>query len=341
MNIEENISLKEFTTFGIGGKARYFVRIKEIQDLQIAIAFAHGHKVPIFVLGGGSNIVMSDEGFPGLVIKMEIDGVDVNPEKDGKVIVSAGAGENWDLFVERMVQEGLFGIENLSLIPGTVGAAPVQNIGAYGAEVKNVIEWVEALDQETGVMRHFNNEECDFNYRMSIFKKPEGKKYVITRVGFALKKNGGLNISYRDIAEYIKTNNVTELSLLKVREIVIDIRTKKLPDLREYGTAGSFFKNPIIATSTYEELVTKHPHMPGFPTEKGNMIKVPAAWILDNLCGFKGHRDGTVGVYKNQALVLVNFGGAKATDIKKLAEKMIACVKDKTGIILEREVEYI
>jgi UDP-N-acetylmuramate dehydrogenase len=342
MNIEENISLKEYTTFKIGGNARYFIRIQEIHDLQIAIAFAQGKNLPVFVLGGGSNIVMSDEGFPGLVIKMEIEDVIVNEGKDGKVIVSAGAGVNWDVLVAETVQNNLHGLENLSLIPGTVGAAPVQNIGAYGAEIKNCIEWVEALDQETGVMRHFSNQECEFKYRWSFFKTPEGKKYIITRVGFVLTHNGELNTSYRDITEYIKTNALseTELNLQKVRDIVVDIRTKKLPSLAEYGTAGSFFKNPIIKKSDYEKLLVQYPLMPHYPAGD-NTVKVPAAWILDNLCGFKGYKDGEVGVYKNQALVLVNFGQAKSADIKNLAQKMISCVQEKTNIILEREVEYI
>jgi UDP-N-acetylmuramate dehydrogenase len=340
VNIEENISLQEFTTFRIGGKAKYFVRIKEINDLQIAIAFANSKKVPVFVLGGGSNIVMSDAGFPGLVIKMEITGIDINLEKEGSVIVSAGAGVDWDMFVQETVDQGLHGLENLSLIPGTVGAAPVQNIGAYGAEVKNTIEWVEALDIETGVMRHFTNEECTFSYRMSFFKTPKGKKYIITRVGFILQRNGELNTSYKDIAEYIKTNNVSEVTLHNVREMVIDIRTKKLPSIKEYGTAGSFFKNPIITQKSYDKLLKEFPTMPHYPAGEGK-VKVPAAWILDNLCGFKGYRDGDVGVYKNQALVLVNFGKATAADVKALAQKMIDCVKEKTGIELEREVEYV
>lgn len=352
MDFLENISLKEFTTFNIGGLARYFIRIKQIHDLQIAMAFAQSRNLPVFVLGGGSNILISDEGFPGLVIKMEITDTIINPEKDGSVIVSAGAGINWDALVEETVKNNLFGLENLSLIPGTVGAAPVQNIGAYGAEVKDCIEWVEALDQETGVMRHFGNAECQFSYRWSFFKTPEGKKYIITRVGFKLKKAGTLNTSYKDVAEYIKTNNVSDITLQKVRDIVVDIRTKKLPNLAEYGTAGSFFKNPIIKKTEYEVLVKKYPGLPSWTSPSRRLdtspkigeeetVKVSAAWMLDNLCGFKGYKDGDVGVYKNQALVLVNFGKGTATEIKSLAQKMIDCVLEKTGIILEREVEYI
>jgi UDP-N-acetylmuramate dehydrogenase len=340
VTIQENISLQALTTFRIGGNARFFVRIQEINDLQIAIAFAHERKVPVFVLGGGSNIVMSDQGFPGLVIKMEIGDIVVNDSKSGTAIVSAGAGVLWDTLVGETVKNNLYGLENLSLIPGTVGAAPIQNIGAYGAEVKNTIEWVEALDQETGEMRHFTNQECHFEYRTSFFKTLKGKKYIITRVGFALKKNGTLNTSYRDIAEYIISNHITDITLEKVRNIVIDIRTKKLPDLKEYGTAGSFFKNPIIPKSNYEKLLKKYPALPHYAAGE-TKVKIPAAWILDTLCGFKGYREGDVGVYKNQALVLVNFGHARAQDVEALAKKMIDCVKEKTKINLEQEVEFI
>ncbi len=342
MDIQENISLKEYTTFRIGGRARFFAHVRNTADLENATAFARQKKLPILVLGGGSNILVADEGFAGLVLRMEIMDVVINGNKDGKTIVSAGAGVEWDGFVAGTVRHGLHGLENLSLIPGTVGAAPVQNIGAYGAEVKNAIEWVEALDYETGVVRRFSNRECNFAYRTSFFKTPAGKKYVIIRVGFALAKHGELATSYRDIADYIKINNIAqaEITLQKVRDIVIDIRTKKLPNLAEYGTAGSFFKNPIIAKSEYEKLLNEYPMMPHYPAGE-DKVKIPAAWVLDNLCGFKGYREGDVGVYKNQALVLVNFGNAASSEIKNLAQKMIDAVQEKTNIILEREVEYV
>jgi UDP-N-acetylmuramate dehydrogenase len=247
MDTQENISLKELTTFKIGGNARFFARIKNISDLEKAITFAHEKNLKIFVLGGGSNILFHDQGFDGLVVKMEIMDVVINGNVGDKVIVSAGAGVEWDLLVAGTVAHRLYGLENLSLIPGTVGAAPVQNIGAYGSEVKNTIEWVEAIDIDTGNVRRFSNHECAFGYRTSFFKTPAGKKYIIARVGFSLTRNGKINTSYRDIAEYIKNNAISdaELSLQKIRDMVIDIRTKKLPNLKEYGTAGSFFKNTM------------------------------------------------------------------------------------------------
>ena len=349
MNIQENVSLKELTTFNIGGNARFFVRIKNVAELQDVLAFAREKKLALFILGGGSNILVDDAGFPGLVLKIDITDIVINSVKENKVLVSAGAGVEWDSFVAGTVQQALYGLENLSLIPGTVGAAPVQNIGAYGSEVQNTIVWVDAVDSDTGILRRFSHAECAFAYRTSFFKTPAGKKYIIIRVGFELEKNGTLNTSYRDIADHIKNNSITEqeLTLQKVRDIVIDIRTKKLPSLKEYGTAGSFFKNPIIKKELYIELLKDFPSLPGYSNQSASAeastdtIKVPAAWILDNLCGFKGFRDGEVGVYKNQALVLINFGNATSGQIKNLAEKMIACVKEKTNIILEREVEYI
>jgi UDP-N-acetylmuramate dehydrogenase len=340
--IQEHISLKDLTTFKIGGEARFFATVHSIDELKGALAWAKEKHLEIFVLGGGSNILMGDKGWDGLVIKIEIKGIELK----GNELVG-GAGENWDSFVGYAVEHGLYGIENLSLIPGSVGATPVQNIGAYGVEVKDTISWVESINSETGELKIFNNNECGFAYRDSFFKKPEGKKYIITRVAFNLKKEGILSTEYRDIKKYIEENKILDLTLQKIRDIVIDIRTKKLPDVRIIGTAGSFFKNPIISLSDYQNLLTRYPDLPGYSQKSAfagataDTIKIPAAWMLDNLCGFKGYKEGDVGVYKNQALVLVNFGNAKAQDIFDLSEKMIACVKEKTNIILEREVQMI
>jgi len=342
MTIEEHVSLKEFTTFKIGGDALYFVRVRNVEGLREALAFANEKKVPFFILGGGSNIVMSDTGFPGLVIKNEIMGVEVGDEENNSefTLVNVGAGENWDHFVESMVNDGFYGIENLSAIPGTVGAAPVQNIGAYGAEVKNSIKEVEAFNTETGDVCVFKNSECAFDYRDSFFKTTEGKKYIITHVTFKLKKNGMTDISYRDVHQYFEEKKQAKLSLADVRKAVVEIRSKKLPDLNKYGTAGSFFKNPIIAKERYEELKRAYPRMPAYAVDE-TFVKVPLAWILDNVCGFKGYKNGNVGVYENQALVLVNFGGAKADEIKNLANEMMAKVKEATGIVVETEVQFV
>jgi UDP-N-acetylmuramate dehydrogenase len=344
MHIQENIPLKNLTTFRIGGPARFFCVATTVEELQQAITFAKKNNLAIFPLGGGSNILVSDSGFSGLVIKIEIKGIQKTEEKNNAeniVEVIAGAGEDWDALVAYAVENNLHGIENLSLIPGTVGAAPVQNIGAYGMEAKDAIQNVEVVDLETGEVKNMSNAECLFSYRDSIFKKPEGKKYIITRVAFNLTTTGELITSYKDIAEYIKNNNLKpeEVTLKKIRDIVIDVRTKKLPDVKHIGTAGSFFKNPVISKSEFNNLKLKYPELPG--RDAGDSIKISAAWVLDNVCGFKGYKEGNVGVYKNQALVLVNFGNATSQEIKTLAEKMIESVKEKTGITLVPEVQVI
>lgn len=343
MKVAEHIALKKYTTFKIGGEARFFVVVKTIDELKEAVQYAKDNKLTIFPLGGGSNVLISDKGIPGLVIKIEIDGIESwELDKDSMELI-VGAGENWDSFVEFAVKHNLHGVENLSLIPGSVGAAPVQNIGAYGSEVKEAILWVEVLNTETGEISIMMNIECMFRYRESVFKRPEGKKYIITRVAFVLKKQAALNTNYRDVADYIKNNAIpdSEITLQKIRDIVIDIRTKKLPDVKKLGTAGSFFKNPIISKAEYEEILKKYPNLPSYPTKEEGKVKIPAAWLLDNACGFKGYRKGNVGVYKNQALVLVNFGNAKAQQIVSLAEQMIKCVKEKTGVTLEAEVQIV
>lgn len=375
MKILERISLAEVTTFRIGGPARFFVTVKNEIELKEALQFSRDKKIPFFILGGGSNILVSDAGFPGLVIKMELSGIEILSEdkKSGHILVAAGAGENWDTFVVWTVERGFGGLENLSLIPGTVGATPIQNIGAYGVEVRETIVSVETLEATTGRQKVFSNVECQFGYRDSFFKKPKGKKYVVTRVIFSLTKvsevrgsvaNYSLKTDYNDIQEAIKIRSTNadsnqDLSIKKIRDIVIDIRARKLPDVKKVGTAGSFFKNPIIAREEFERLKKEYPDMPSFPVEvdrsthttgKENRmesgtgeapVKIPAAWFLDKLCGFKGFREGSVGVYQNQALVLVNFGQATAAQILDLAKQMTDCVREKTGIELEREVELI
>jgi UDP-N-acetylmuramate dehydrogenase len=341
MQLLENVQLKDYTTFKIGGPARYFVVATSVEILREAVSWANENTMPIFILGGGSNVLISDNGFNGLVIKIEIKGITTKIISDIHFEVVVGAGENWDEFVGSMVAQNIFGLENLSSIPGSVGAAPVQNIGAYGVEVRNFVSWVEIFNTQTQLLETLNSDQCHFNYRDSIFKKPEGKKYVITRVAFFLSSVPNVQIEYKDIANYVTEHNITEVTPQKVREMVIDIRAKKLPDLNIYGTAGSFFKNPIIWTSHYKELVQQYPEMPFFATSDEHTVKIPAAWLLDKLCGFKGYREGNAGVYQNQALVLVNYGEASAQDIFSLSEKMIKCVEEKTKIKLEREVQII
>ncbi len=367
MELLKNVSLAEFTSFKIGGKADYFCRVGSVAELQEALASAlGGRSLPIFILGGGSNVMVGDDGFRGLVIKIEISGI-VWEEKTHQMfaayqhLVRAGAGENWDAFVAETITRGLWGLENLSGIPGTVGGAPVQNIGAYGSEVRSVIEWVEVLDRRTNQQRKLSNAECAFAYRDSIFKRPEGKNYIITRVAFRLRADGAPNLSYKDLAE--RFSGKPTPSLAEVRSAVLEIRAKKFPDLDAHGTAGSFFKNPVVSREKFAELKKKFPELPGFivpnlPLDKGEKpralrgergcvksmdkeIKLPLAWILDKVCGLKGYSHDGAALWKDQPLVLVNEGGASASDVETLAEKIVAVVKEKTGIEIEREVRTL
>ena len=337
MKIQENVSLAPFTTFRIGGAARFFVHASSVADVEEALAFAEEKNLSIFILGGGSNILISDAGFDGLVIKNEIRGITEELQGDSTRII-AGAGESWDDLVKFAVEKkGLYGLENLSFIPGTVGAAPVQNIGAYGSEVKDTIEWVEVYNSKTKKIEKISNIECHFAYRDSVFKH-EKKHNVILRVAFLLQKNSKLSIDYKDVKKYFEDRK-SQPSLCGVRDAIVEIRKNKLPDTSKIGTAGSFFKNVTIPKNNYEDLLKKYPLMPAFTQDQ--MVKVPTAWILDNVCGFKGVRRGEVGVYQNQALVLVNFGKGTAQEIKNLSNEMIASVKEKTGIVISPEVEFI
>ncbi len=323
--------LAKHTTFRIGGPARVFVEVGSIDELREAVLFSQNQKLPIFVLGGGSNLLVSDVGFDGLVLKVNIKGVEFSEPN----LLVAGAGENWDETVAVAVNKNLAGIENLSWIPGNVGAVPVQNIGAYGTEVREVVEWVEVFDPEIMKTRTLSNAQCGFGYRDSYFKTEEGKRLIVTRVAMRLTTNGKPNISYKDLVNYFAGK--PEPTISDVRNAVIDIRKKKLPDVAKVGTAGSFFKNPVITEEKYKELCEKYPGIPNFPAASG-FKKVPLAWILDKVCGLNGFREGNVGLYETQPLALVNFGNGTSAEIKKLAANIFNEVKNKTGIEIEWEV---
>jgi UDP-N-acetylmuramate dehydrogenase len=338
MKIQENVSLKEFTTFKIGGPARFFCIVTNEDELIEAIGFSKKNKIEFFILGGGSNLLISDAGFQGLVIKMEMKGISY--KEDGDIVrVTASAGENWDTFVAETVEKGLHGLENLSLIPGTVGATPVQNIGAYGSEVKDTIETVHVLDVLKDEYKDLTNEECKFAYRYSMFKDNVGR-YVVLSVTFVLNKKGKLNLTYKDVQEQLTFKKIKEPTLKQVREAVVEIRTRKLPDLKKYGTAGSFFKNVVVPQAKAKELLVKYPDMI-LHTVNEKKVKIPIAWILDHVCGFRGVKKGNVGTYQNQALVLVNYGNGTSKEIIDLAQKMVDEVYKYTGIEIEPEVEYV
>ncbi|HEY4511321.1 MAG TPA: UDP-N-acetylmuramate dehydrogenase [Candidatus Paceibacterota bacterium] len=344
MTIQENISLKDLTTFRTGGTARFFAVATTVDDIREAVLFAEKNTLPMLVLGGGSNILVSDEGFNGLVLKIEIKGITWNTS-GADALVTVGAGENWDDFVAACVSRELYGLENLSYIPGTVGAAPIQNIGAYGVEVKYFIASVIVFDTNNKKVTTLTNAECNFSYRDSFFKKLEGKHFVVAEVVFKLKKHATLNTSYKDVGEYARKHSIGEFSLATLREAIIDIRKNKLPDWHMLGTAGSFFKNPIISKEHYDELLKKYPDLPGFPlpatSYKLQAFKIPLAWIIDNICGFRGKRVGDVGTYRNQALVLVNYGEATTKEVMSFAQAIIDDVKEKTGIVIEPEVQMV
>lgn len=337
--LQHDIPLSFHTTFKIGGPARFFVEIQDVAQLKEALLFAREKDIPFFILGEGSNLLVSDAGFLGLVIKMGIRGIEWT-DKGGKVEVVLSAGEHWDDVVEQTVVRNLSGFENLSGIPGTVGAAPVQNIGAYGTELKDTLLWVEVFNMTTMTTKIISVDECACGYRDSIFKKPEGSGYIVLRVACVLKKDVQVDISYKDLREFFSTKDVASLSVQDVRNAVLSIRKAKLPDLTFYGTAGSFFKNPIVSRDEYDRLRATYSSLSAFDLPDGKK-KISAAWILDTLCNFKGYRVGTVGVYKNQALVLINYGNGSAQEIMNLAQTMCDCVKKNTRINLEREVVTI
>lgn len=338
LQIMPNVALKEFTTFKVGGPARYFVAVKNTAELVEAVQFAKKNNLPFFILGGGSNILISDTGFSGVIIKNEIRGKKITAISDTQSELVAGSGEDWDEIVNFAVQNNLYGLENLSGIPGTVGASPVQNIGAYGREVSRVISRVEVLDTDTLTLNTLNNQACGFSYRYSIFKNK--KKYIITAVSFSLQLNGELDLAYQDVTNYFKDQKIAKPTLVQVRQAILAIRSAKMPSLADFGLAGSFFKNPIITKEKYQQLLTQFPDLPHFPVDDLK-VKIPLAWILDKVCQLKGYRENNVGLYQNQPLVLVNYGGATANEIKNFSEKIKKIVKQKTEIKIETEVELL
>lgn len=356
MIIQEKISLAQYTTFKIGGPAKFFCVVTNENELIDAVKYASVNKLRIFVIGGGSNILISDNGFDGLVIKMEIKGIeftDLNSKQNeiehadklensinkNNVIVRVGAGENWDDFVELAVSKGLYGIENLSSIPGTVGASAVQNIGAYGTEVSNVIKNVRALDTESLEFVLLSKAECEFSYRESIFKQKKGR-YIILKIDFELTRNGEINLEYEEIKDYFISKNISNTSLQNMRDAIVDIRQDKLPDWKKWGTAGSFFKNPIISLEKYESLKRVYPELPGYEESDGR-IKVSLGWILDKICDARGFFMGNVGTYDRQALVVVTKPGATATEVVMFSNELMSRVQDKTGIKIEGEVDWV
>lgn len=329
-------SLKAFNTFGIAAQCRAFCRVSTSQELVNAL---EANTRPFLVLGGGSNILFTED-YDGLVIKNEIRGTEVVKEDDARVWVKAGAGEGWHDFVLYCIDRGWGGLENLSLIPGTVGAAPMQNIGAYGTEIREVFYELTALDTRTHKPKTFNKDECHFGYRESIFKHEAKGQYIITDVTFELSKTAHrLNTAYGAIQEMLREAGVSKPGIREVSNAVIKIRQSKLPDPRVTGNAGSFFKNPTVASAQYHLLKQEYADMPGYRISESH-TKVPAGWLIEQ-CGWKGFREGHIGVHERQALVLVNYGGGQGAAIAQLAERIRQSVKQQFDIHLHTEVNII
>lgn len=335
MKIQENISLKKYNTFGIAVNAKRFISVTSVYELQQLLKV----EKDIFLLSGGSNMLLTKE-VDQLVVHIDIKGISIDNEDENAVYLTINAGEDWHEFILWCISNNYGGLENLSLIPGNVGTCPIQNIGAYGVEVKDTITKVEGLVLETRKLVSFSNEDCKFGYRNSIFKNSHKAKIIITSVGFKLtKRNHKLNTSYGAIETELSSKNILKPSLKNISDAVIKIRKSKLPDPKEIGNSGSFFKNPVISKKQFLELRKVHSNMPNYVVSE-NEIKIPAGWLVEQ-SGFKGKRFGDAGVHEKQALVLVNYGNASGQDILKLAKKIQKTVVTKFGISLEIEVNII
>jgi len=337
-NILKNTTLKSFNTFGLEASAAFFTVIDSTNKLLELVQSDIFKSNSVLILGGGSNILLTQD-FKGLVVKNEIKGIENTNETKNEVFLRVGSGEVWHQFVLFCIDNGFGGVENLSLIPGTVGAAPMQNIGAYGVELKDVFFELEALNLATGEVETFNNDSCRFGYRESVFKHDLKGQYFITHVTFRLQKNPILNLEYGAIRDTLKEETIRTPTLTDVSNAVIKIRQSKLPDPAKIGNSGSFFKNPIISVKQYELLKKTYPTLPSYPIDSES-VKVPAGWLIEQ-AGWKGKTIGEIGVHKNQALVLVNYGNGHGSEIRKLAEKIQTSILENFNINLHAEVNII
>ncbi len=338
MIVQKNTSLKPYNTFGIEATAKLYCEITSEDDLLSILNNQTYANEPRLIIGGGSNILLT-KNFDGLAIKNNIKGILKYNEDNDNIWVKVGAGVNWHQFVMHAIKNNWGGVENLSLIPGTVGAAPMQNIGAYGVEIKSVFESLDAIDLKDGTSRRFSNDECEFGYRESVFKHKFKGKYVITSVTLKLTKKHKYNVSYGAIKSTLEAMEVNQLSIQAISEAVIKIRQEKLPDPAEIGNAGSFFKNPSIEAGQFDVLKTNYPAIPGYALDD-DKVKVPAGWLIEQ-CGWKGKVLGNIGVHKNQALVLVNYGDGNGEEIRRLALDIQHSVKQKFDIHIKPEVNII
>ena len=339
MNLKHNISLQPYNTFGIAVTAKHFISVATVDELLEVLQHYNHHNT--FVLGGGSNILFTKD-VNALVIHINTKGKQIVYEDENSVHVKIAAGENWHQCVLWALEQGFGGIENLSLIPGNIGAAPIQNIGAYGVELKDVFVACEAIAVATNQLKQFTYDDCKFGYRNSVFKQEAKGKYIITSVTLQLtKKEHRLNTAYGSIQQLLQSKGLNDPNIKDISDAVIEIRKSKLPDPAEIGNSGSFFKNPVIPVTHFKKLQQEYPQIPSYPVPgQSEQLKVPAGWLIEK-CGFKGKRMGETGVHEKQALVLVNHGNAKGSDVQQLAETIRTTVKTTFGIVLEAEVNML
>ncbi len=334
MNLQKNFNLKRLNTFGISVNAENFLDVGNEDDLREILVFHKYKNQPKFILGGGSNILLTKD-IESLTIKISIPGIKIIDEDDESVIIEAGGGVVWQNLVDYCINNNFGGIENLSLIPGTVGAAPIQNIGAYGQELKDVLQSLNGIHTADGEEKSFTNNECEFGYRNSIFKKDLKNKFIITAVKLKLRKNPVINLSYGNLRDEIEKLNLANITIKDVSSVVCSIRKNKLPNPSVIGNAGSFFKNPEVSADFFYNLKQDFPDLVGYETNNG--FKLAAGWLIDK-CGWKGKRIGDAGIHERQALVLVNFGNASGADVFNLSKEVKKSVKEKFGVDLEYEV---
>lgn len=337
--MKTNVNLQPYNSFGFNAVAKYFAEINDIQELEALIRSDVLKKEEHIILSGGNNILFQNDVFDGIVVHINIKGIEILKDESNDVVVRAQAGEDWLEFVKKMVSMGLHGVENLAHIPGKVGAAPVQNIGAYGMELKDSFLQCEAIHLTTGEKRVFTKDKCHFGYRESVFKSELKGQYIITSVDFLLKKQAPLKLEYGNIKSYLSENGIKHPTLQQLHDAICAIRDAKLPDVKQIGSAGSFFKNPVIEGSQFEALKKDYPNIPHYPEPDGK-VKVPAGWLIEQ-SGWKGWRNEHVGVYEKQALVLVHYGGGKGQDIVELAQRIQASVEEKFGIRINPEVNFV
>ena len=329
-----HFNLQKFNTLAVPANSNYFVSVKDDEELREALAFARAEKLPLLPLGGGSNIVLRDD-FPGLVIHLKSQGKEVVAEDDNYVWLKVAAGENWHQLVEYSLANGFYGLENLSLIPGSVGAAPIQNIGAYGVEIRELLVELTALDIRSGLTITFTNESCQFGYRDSIFKNALKDQYIITSVTLRLHKNPQVNVTYPALRAALANLSDTEITPEEVSRAVVAIRTNKLPDPAEIPNVGSFFKNPVIAAATYETLKQRYPGVVAYPAGEGQ-TKLAAGWLIDQ-AGWRGKEAAGAAVHKDQALVLTNPNKTSGEAVLALADLIKQSVFEQFGLLLEME----